>query len=559
MSGHGNNGHSGYVDTDMFDVAGFVRLVSRSVRHHRAIVLITCAATLVLVTMYVLIWPPIYRVEAKLAAERDMDPARDQFYSNWQVFRKDDARDEIQLFTAGPVLRKVIDENKLTYDDVYHPFMDHVSYLWEKSWPGRAYMAVKRTISPDPDAPNAQTKQLGRIMDGMKAAITVEPVADTHIATLEVKGPNRHVAEITNSLINAYLEYRSQRHATEAEKAVAVLNREADRAREELAVVRDRRSAFARANGLMMDFQKESLDIKELTGVETGISNEKAKIASLEASLKEVETEQKAENPLKVLSSTQELNSVRENAMQRKLELQTSLIGLRDKYREDSPEVQEVVADIAKLDVLIASEPEKIDRSVTHGVNTIHDQLLANRDQLQAELEGTRAALTSMQDKADSMRGHLTKLPELMSTAQDLNREYDIAAEKYKQLLLRKMEAEVSSAAVEAAPGTVTVVDYAIPPSSKYWPRLKYLYPGAVLVGLLLGTIAAVLRTLTAGRLMKEHIDRGRIAYPVYATIPLGGRARALTVFPHQSEHARFSANAPRERSENNRSERAGA
>ena len=514
----------------MFDVAGFIRLVTRSVKHHKPIVLWTLIIVLNLVTIYVAIWPPTYRVEAKLAAERDLDPARDQFYSNWQVFRKDDPRDELQLFTAGPVLREVVEKNHLTYDDVYHPFLDHLSYLWERSWPGRAYTSLKDKLMPSSDAPNKDAKDLGRTVSGLKAGIHIEPVADTHIALLTVKGPNRHVNEVANSVIDSYLAFRAQRHAAEAQKAVQVLNQEAERARAELDEVRRRRDQFASDNGLMIEFQKESLDIKELTGLETGLTTENSKIASLQASLRAIEEEERREQPLRVLSSTRETNAVLESARQRRLELQTSLIGLRDRYREDSPEIQEVKTDLAKLDTMIAQEPAQIDRSVTEGLNSTREQLITNRNQLQSELQGTRAAADSMNGKAEKMRSRLAQLPVMMSAAQDITREYDVAAEKYKQLLFRRMEAEVSSSALKASPATVNVLEYADQPMSKYWPRLKYLYPGAILGGLLLGVLAAVLRSLTAGRLLLDHIAQGRIPYPLHATIPTGGSTNVFVL-----------------------------
>ena len=545
MSLQGNNTQNRYVESDMFDFGGFLQVFSGAVRHHKFLILFTCLLTLAAVTWYVYVWPPIYRVEAQLAAERDLDPSRDTFYANWQVFRKEEARDEIVLFTAGPVLREVIAKNHLTYDDVYHPFLSHAGYLWEKSWLGRQYTALKDRLMPDPNPPNSDQKELGRIMDDLKAGIYIAGEGDTHIATLTVKGPSPRVVDIANSLIDSYLAYRLRRHGEEARTAYDVLTEEAERARVELAEVRDRREAFAQENGLLVEFQKETQDVKELTDIETGISNHRSKISALQASLKEVEAQLLNEPPEKVLSSIKELNAIRENAKLRRLELQASLIGLRDRYREDSPEVQEVLVNLAKLEALIAQEPEQIDRSVTKGINAVHQQLTASRDQLVSELQGARSALATMEQTASQMRQRLTVLPALIASAIDLNREYDIAKEKYQRLLFRRMEAQVSATSVEAAPASVRVVDYAVPPTSKYWPRLKYLYPGALLSGLVLGMIAAVIRSLTAGRLLRSHMDRGRIASPVYATIALGGRAPSLTVLPlRQSDPVGMPADA---------------
>src|SRR5262245_38248299 len=218
-NGYNGHGHNGYVDADMFDLRGFLRIVNGAVRHHKLIVLSTCLITLIAVTWYAFVWPPIYRVEAQLAAEREADPARDTFYSNWQVFRKEDPRDEVVLFTAGTVLRDVIKKNNLTYDDIYHPFLSHAGYLWEKSWLGRTYKSLKDRIAPESDPTDPAEKEFGRIMDDMKAGIRISAVGDTHIATLEVSGPNRRVADIANSLIDSYLEYRLARHREEAESA----------------------------------------------------------------------------------------------------------------------------------------------------------------------------------------------------------------------------------------------------------------------------------------------------------------------------------------------------
>jgi uncharacterized protein involved in exopolysaccharide biosynthesis len=559
MSTPGENGLNDRFESDMFDLGGFLRILTTAIRHHKFLVLFTCFLTLVVVTWYVWVWPPIYLVEAQLAAERALDPARDVFYSNWQVFRKEDARDEVVLFTAGPVLRDVIAKNNLKYDDVYHPFMSHAGYLWEKSWLGKKYTALKESIfKPDVNAPDDEAKEMGRVLDDLKSGIYFASEADTHVATLQVKGPNRKVTDIANSLIDSYLAYRSKRHADEARTALNVLTVEAERARGELELVRARRESFARRNGLMVDFQKESLDVKELTGIETGISNQKAKVASLEASIGEIDAQLAVESPMKVLSSTKELNAIRENANIRRLDLQTTLIGLRNRYREDSPEVQEVLADIQKLDSLIAQQPEHVDRNVTEGVNSVYTQLVTNRAQLQAELKGARAALENMAETQGAMQGRLTELPTTMSLAQNLNRDYDIAAEKYQRLLFRKIEAEVSATASEAAPASVKVIEYASAPTSKYWPRMKYLYPGAVVVGLVLGSIAALLRSLTAGRLLRSHMDRGRIATPVYATLALRNSRSSLTVLPRQAALPDASSSSP-PKEEADRSRSAGA
>src|SRR5207237_6669838 len=121
-------------------------------RHYRMLVFLTCLMTMGLVALYIYVWPPIYSVEATLMSEPDYDYQRDTFYTGWDVFRKDESRTELELITSGPVLADVVRKEKLTYDDVYHPFLSQVSYFWEKSLVGRNYRKVKEWFIPVSEA-----------------------------------------------------------------------------------------------------------------------------------------------------------------------------------------------------------------------------------------------------------------------------------------------------------------------------------------------------------------------------------------------------------------------
>lgn len=528
MDMHDGNRRDAYAEADMFDLSGFVTLFTGAIRHHRRLILVTCALTLLAAIVYAVVWPPVYRVQAQLMAERELDPARDVFYANWQVFRKADTRDEVVLFTSGPVLREVIERNDLTYDDVYHPFLSHAGYLARQSWVGRAYRSVKNWIFPDPDPVTPEEEDRGRTLDGLTAGVSIAGEQDSNVATVTVKGPSPRVAEIANSIIDTYLEYRTEQFKSEAQTAFDVLSEEAESARAELDEIVARREAFAKEHGLLVEFQKETQDIGALTQVESRAADLQSQISSLRASLDEVEAQLREEDPETVLSSVRELNPVREDAKLRYLDVQTRLINLRSRYREDSPEVQDAVAELEQLQAVIDSEPEHIDRSVTAGINSNYQQLTQSRDKLSSDLEGVQAALESTEQTASEMRSRLSTLPTVMETATALNREYGVASEKYQRLLLRRMEAQVSATSTDAAPASVRVVDYASVPTGKYWPRMKFLLPGALLFGLTLGTLAAVLRSLTAGRLLRSHMHQGRVGAPVFATIALGDRAPKL-------------------------------
>ena len=126
----------GHADADTFDIRASLRSISDAAANNRMLVLLTCLFTVGLTALYIQVWPATYTVEAKIMSEPDYDYQRDTFYTGWYIFRKDEARTELELVASGPVLAEVVTQESLTYDDVYHPFLAQVSLFW--SVPGLA-------------------------------------------------------------------------------------------------------------------------------------------------------------------------------------------------------------------------------------------------------------------------------------------------------------------------------------------------------------------------------------------------------------------------------------
>lgn len=520
-------------EPDVFDVRSSVRTILGSIRHNKLLVVFCALVSLALAIAYVMIFPPIYRVDATIVAEPSTDAARDAFYVNWNVFRKDDARTEIELITAATVLKDVVEKEHLSYDDVYHPLSSEVLYLWEKSWIGHQYRALKRRfIPPDADelATDPKEELLGKTMADLREGILVAPVGDSNVAKLTVKGPNRRVSQIANTLIDVYLARRDATHQAEASRSLRILTEEADRAGQELQVITGRRTAYATQHTLGFDFQKEVQQLKDFTDLEASIANSQAKAAALDASVRSLDQQITREPETRKISATTELNSLREAAKLKRLDLQSQLIQTRDRYREDSPEVRELLADIGKLDEIIQSNSERVERGSTEGLNSVQQQLITNRSSLRSELDGTKAALNVMQATASQLRSELADVPERQSILKDLDRQYNVAAEKYQVLLQKRGIADVSLATTKAAMPSVRVVDYAAPPGGKWWPKTKFLYPGATMAGLLLGVLMAYTKTVVGGRVLACRVERGWGLMPLYSMIGKPGQEPLLLI-----------------------------
>lgn len=505
-------------DPDTFDVRGTVERIIVATRNNKYLVLGVCLAVLVLTVIYVYVWPPIFKVEASLVAERDTDAARDAFYVNWNIFRKDDSRTEIELITSASVLKEVVQEQHLTFDDVYHPMMSQLLYFWEKSWIGKHYKAVKASIlgAEKQDIPPDQVL-LGKTIADLAAGITVIPVGDSTMGKLSLKGPNKKVTTTANAIIDTYLKQRAQTHLDEAERSYGILRTETDIAHQELEDIGQKRVAYAEKNGLTFDFQREVALVKQRADMEGTMEAERARMKSIEASLQEIEAELAKEPITTTISKTMETNSVREAAKMKRLEMESVLIATREKYREDSPEVQQLASELARLDAVIARTDESVQRASTEGLNSVRQELLTNKNTLTVQLAGARSELAALEANDATVAHSLQNVPDKQNTLHDFDRDYNVAQEKYQVLMQKAEEAHVSIATTKAAMPSVRVVDYAPPVGKESWPKTKLLYPAAVAFGLILGVFAALIKQWIRGRVLQ--VDLAQRAVPIYSVI----------------------------------------
>lgn len=496
-------------DADSFDVRGAVRSIIDAARLHRLLVIVVMVLTLLVVLLYMWVWPPVYSSDATIMGERDIDSSRDSFYTGWNVFRKDDHRTELELMVSGPVLAEVAKKLKLSYDDVYHPFSSHLSYIWEQSWVGSNYREFKAWLwPPEADAPRPEDLELGRIVVGLRAGISLEPVHEAIVGRLGVRGPNRRVAEIANAVVDTYLVQRTVRYQKEAQQALDVLNPEVERAANELRDIEGRRVAFANRHGLSFDLQRENQEVKALTDMDQNMASTRVKVASLQAGLAELTAQLQREPATKKTATVYEADVIHESLRARRLDVQTTLLTLRNRYREDSPEILELRGSLAQLDEMIGSSAKRIEKASTETLNTTQQQMEATANNLRAELASAKASMAAMETVTSSLRQRVVNVPELQSTLRGFDRELLLATEKYNQLAIKRAQATVSAVTTQAAIPSIRVVEYATPPSEKSWPKPKLMIPAALVLGLMLGVAAAQIKRFAAGRVRRGFWGR---------------------------------------------------
>lgn len=516
-----------YRDPDSFDVRGAFQELAGSARRHKFLVIASGLSCLGLAIAYVSLFPPIYVVKSRVMVEKALDTSRDSFYATVNIFRKDDPRTEIELMTAPALVAEVVKREGLKYDDVYHPLSTHASRMFKASWPGRTYKKIKDSFFPkpvDPEAPTAAEIELGETVTDLIAGIRVTPVADSSIGEITVNGPTRRVAKVTNTLINTYLEQRADRFRSEAQRNLEALDKEVIAAADEASEIADKRLGFLQTSSLSFDLGKEAQQLVKLVELEDQIASNRAKRGSVQASLTLVEAQLAREPVTQTSSTTMELNTIREAAKIKRLDLETGLITLGSIYLEDSPEVKEVKKSIAELDRIIAREPERVQKIAIDTLNSSRQDLLLSRNTLRSQFEGLEGGLAVMENTQRTLHDRIRQVPGLQNQLRQFDRQYAFANDRYLALAAKRAQAAVSKAMAGAAMPSMQVVQWAAAPPDPAWPKPKILYPTALLFGLMLGVVAAQIRMLTSGRVSRASLESGGGESKIYGRIriPIG-------------------------------------
>lgn len=491
-------------------------------------------AVLALAVVYTRVWPPVYTTRALLMIESDKDVARDEFYVNWNIFRKEDARTELQLLDSGPVLNEVIEREQLTFDDVYHPLGSQLKYFWETSWVGTQYQSLKDRLFPQPENPfvTEGDKQRGKILDDLAAAVQVIPVGESNVGELRVRGPSPRVADVANTLVRVYQEMRLARFRDEATRALETLSAEETSTRAQVEAVERERAAYLGTHGVDFAQLRDVNRLEQLATLEADIVKMREAITSAEAGLAEVERQLTAQAENRLVASVEELNTLRRTAESEKLSLELALARAMAQYREDSREVQEIRANMARVDEIIARGPEYVESGRTTGANALREELLSRKGSLETSLASSRAGLGVLEAQAAELETRIASLPGIQLGLTEIDRRLGLLQQRHQVLSLKRAQAEVSLATVESVMPSLRLVGPARYPGSKSWPTMKIVLPAALVLGVGLGAFAAVVRHHVAGRVRGADLARLAEDAPVFGRVRVPTRGLPVIVKP---------------------------
>jgi uncharacterized protein involved in exopolysaccharide biosynthesis len=508
-------------DVDAFDVQASLRRLREAVSGHLVLIAASALVSLGLALVYVKVFPPIYRAEVVISGEANDDKSRDSYYALWNIFRKGDLKNEPELMTSRGVVREVVEKLDLKFDDVYHPVLTQIGYLWTQSWLGRTYRKAKEWIwAPDPSEykPTEAEIDRARTIEAFREGVTLTPVGSSTIGLLSVKAPSYRAAEFANKLIDVYLVQRREVGSTEAETSYLSLKAELEKAAKELTEAEREKVAFDKANGLTVEFERDKVLLGKWGELRGAIYDLEATIAAGEAGLAVIRGQLRDEPREIINTRTIQASRVRGLMQTREFELNASVQTLQERYRPDSPEVVEAKRLLEETRAMLAKEPELTELGQSKVINPSWQALKQQEQALVAQLESNKATLAQRRAAYGQLSQRMDALPAIFANAHVVARKREAAEVRYKMLNERFMMADVSRATAMSAPSSLRVVDYAAPPMKKSWPDLKILLPAALLVGLLFGVGIAVLAEMFSARATRDRLATFR-DMPIYAVV----------------------------------------
>jgi uncharacterized protein involved in exopolysaccharide biosynthesis len=490
----------------------------QAVAARKWVVLCTTALTTALVIAYIWIWPPTYQVEVMIAADSDKDIQRNNFYNGWNVFRQEALADEAALMTSAPVLKEAVRRLDLKYADVYHPFLSYVTYLWGESWVGKTYRKVKYWIfpkKPGPYDPSPEEIERYKVIGDFKDGVKVEQVKDANVGLLVVKASSQRVAEIGNTVVDVYLEQRRDRQVKEAQQAYASLTEEVEKAQKEIETLDAEVAKFRSDNGLLLQFEKDKVQIGQFQIQRQAVADLQAHIAENEDALRSMGRN------LAIEGEYMDSNHVfKDTAAQDRLtKLEMQLAQARQLFQPTAPEVREIEEQIRiATDNLEGKRGSVVVRNAAR-VGDSYELLRAKTVAVESQLAGDRAALKKKNEELERMRTLIALIPDKMKVNHDFERRQAVLEGKLQILYEKLTVATVSLATARSAPPALRVIEYAVAPEKPVWPKTNLFIAAAILVGLLLGVMAALLLELAFVRVNRYRLWERDARNGVFAVV----------------------------------------
>lgn len=371
------------------------------------------------------------------------------------------------------------------------------------------------------DSLTPKEKAVMQIVRGLK----VETVKDSSVVKVTLASPIKQGAGlIVNTLIDSYKQSRLKLGHISGE--ANFFTEQAQTSGQQLHEAEERLSALKKHFDISSLSEQTSLILTNRSEAQQVALETENTVTAAEAKANLLQRQLQQLSPTVVTSKMSQRNEQLDHLAQRKADAELERQRLLSKYDSSSPLIEDINAQIARMDQIIARTQETVDQTQTTAVNTNYvdtqkalletNQFLASS---RAKLEGQRKTVADYDDQ-------LAKLRSAEVSWNELSREVALAEENYRLHRRNAHEAKASDALDSHNISSIEVVDPAVDPIVSSGIRKTYLVSSALAVGILLSIgLAFLFDSLDHSVANTEDVET-YLGSPLWGSVLLNRRAR---------------------------------
>lgn len=352
--------------------------------------------------------------------------------------------------------------------------------------------------------------------EALGAALAVDAL-DARSIRLSLDGPDRGDAAATlNLLIELYFEQR-QRLIAAADDGrrehdrLLTLRREHEEAAAKLSALRQENVNFA------IDEQRPLL-LRQRAQLERDLEGAMTEIAGLEGSL-ETLREQVRRTPRTIALATDAAPpNMAGDATSKLAELELREQELLGRYRQGSQPVQAIRDEIARIRSSLREAETGVASRQRSGPNPVHQELHKQVLSAEAALNAARRRQAALEYQLSGVNRRIADLAAREAAVKDIEAQIH-ALQQETAALSRQPNAGRGATVNLLRRATVRLVRPAVASAAPVWPRPARDLPVAVLLGIVMGVVAAALADRFSGRLETAEAVERRLGLPVLATL----------------------------------------
>ena len=318
--------------------------------------------------------------------------------------------------------------------------------------------------------------------------LTIENTKQTNLIKVTAKGKTPEEAQmISQHVVDNFLVMMTDMNKETQSLLVQFLNERVDVAKKEAEEAREKFASYQQKHGIYSPDEQAKIAVNRMNAFDEAIGNmrvqqqaNQAKVDSAAAQLGDVNANSQS---LKIND-----NANVQNLRSKIIAAEVDLVGLRQQYTEENPNVIKAEEKLAALKQNLAQEVNALVASKYTTINPTQESLIKDQVNAQVAIEVSKASEQAVAERRNEKEKELNNFPQEVQEYMNLQRDTVIKEGIYTDLI-KQMENNKIQQAMDSM--DIQIVDPANLPFEEkpVWPKRKMI----VFIGMILGVFLTLM------------------------------------------------------------------